>query len=133
MPEPAFLPVSGDRIERPQSTYEDVCDTRLWMMDLEGDCRRVIEAMPAARRARFSLVKIVSWETVIGPDADEEQKERPVVYFLTTRRLADGKTWYCSIPFAEAMLKDEGYTAETAEMLLSRAEQWFEMKEQRAL
>jgi hypothetical protein len=117
--------------------YEDVCDTRLWMMDLEGDCRRVIEAMPPERRARFSLVKIVSWETRYGqgdPDDPEwdafvkEQAEKAVVHFFVTVRIA-GKTWYFTMPFTEAMLKDVGYTEQCADLLLRRAEFWVAERE----
>lgn len=121
-------------------SYEDVCDTRLWMMDLEGDCRRVIEAMSPERRARFRLVKIVSWETRYGPGdpGDPEwdafvkkQAERPVVHFVVTARIA-GKTWYCTIPFPEAMLTDAGYTEQCADLLLRHAELWAEGQEQEA-
>lgn len=122
--------------------YENVCDTRLWMMDLEGDCRRVIEAMPPERRARFETVRIVSWETVYGPDSEEwddewrafvlGQAEKSVVYFLVTGRVAVpypghpgeriAQTYYWRCPFTEAMLKDAAYTAQAAELLLVRAE-----------
>ena len=126
MPEPAFLPVSGDRIERPQSTYEDVCDTRLWMMDMEGDCRRVIEAMPPERRARFDRVVFTS-----GEQLDQALWQRfvteTVVYCAFT---AEGYAWV--VPLDQALLQDVANPEAVAEMLLSTAEWWLSEQEQEA-
>jgi hypothetical protein len=107
-------------------SYERWCDTRLWMMDLEDDCRRVIEAMPAERRGRFDLTKIVSGEA-LGLSL-EQQALNQTVYFAASRRVGR-EAMVCFIPFAEAMLKDVDYTHGCADQLLARAEGWFAEQE----
>lgn len=121
---------------------ENYCDFGLVIRGLDGDARRLIEAMPPERRARFETVRIVSSETVYGPDHDDwdeewrafvrEQAEEPVVYLLVTFRAYVPykgnpnervvQTAYSRFAFTEAMLKDAAYTAQAAELLLVRAE-----------
>lgn len=105
--------------------YERWCDLRLVMMGLEGDCRRVIEAMPPERRARFDRVAFTSGEQ-LHEGLYARFVTEPVVFCAFT---SGGR--FCVVPVDQGLLQDVANPETVAEMLLSAAERWFAEQEQR--
>jgi hypothetical protein len=79
------------------------CDGRLWMEGFEGAARACLEAMPAARRARFDRLAFVSPDSIedLGHYVPPEHRERGIVYFYGLKG-----DRYFFVPVARPMVED---------------------------
>jgi hypothetical protein len=81
---------------------------RLWMEGFEETARACLEAMPAARRARFDRLAFASPDSIedLGHYVPPEHRERGIVYFYG----AKGDRYFF-VPVTRALVEDSASPA----------------------